>query len=189
MFLGIPWILASSMLDWLALCQPYFSYWSFRISLRSFRDVFLGTRHFHFWWFGSSSSNQTQPIWFPWYSILLSVGVINTMTKKQPGEERMYFNFCSLQSIILQKSNNGKKPGAEAEAEAQRNTVYWFAPHALLNQLSYTIQGHLPRHGTFHSGQSPPTWVINYENAHKLAHRPICWKQVLQLTFPLPRWL
>lgn len=67
----------------------------------------------------------------------------------------------SLHSIILQKSNNRKKPGAEVEAEALRNTVYWFVPHALLNQLSYTIQGHLPGCGTFRSGQSPPTSIIN----------------------------
>lgn len=95
----------------------------------------------------------------------------------------------SRQLIIFQKSNNRKKPGADAEAEALRNTVYWFAPYALLNQLFDKIQGHLPRRGTFPSGQSPPTSITNHENAHKLAHRPTCWKQVLQLTFPLPRWL
>jgi hypothetical protein len=45
------------------------------------------------------------------------------------------------------------------------NAAYSLDSHGLHNLPSYTIQKHLPTGDTIHSGEGPPKFIINQENA------------------------
>ena len=80
------------------------------------------------------------------------------MTKKQPGEERVYLPlrftslFNHLSNSELKQSRNLE---AGADAEAMEGAAYWLAPHSLLSIPSYRTQDHQARGGTAHNGLSP----------------------------------
>jgi hypothetical protein len=58
-----------------------------------------------------------------------------------------------------------KTQNKKVEQRPWRSMAYWLTPHGLLSLLPYTIENDLPRDGTIHSGLSPPTAIINQENA------------------------
>jgi hypothetical protein len=80
------------------------------------------------------------------------------MTKKQPGEERVYLPlrftslFNHLSNSELKQSRNLE---AGADAEAMEGAAYCLTPHGLLSLLSYRTQDHQPRHGATYNGLGP----------------------------------
>lgn len=74
---------------------------------------------------------------------------------------------------------------------ADESRDYGEMPHTgllpgLLNLLSHTAQAHLPRHGTCHSGLSPPTSIIKQEHTSQTCQRSKIMQKCSQLTYPLP---
>lgn len=72
-----------------------------------------------------------------------------------------------------QSRNLDHKPG--------RSTTYCFGLSVLLSLLSYIVHDCLPRCGTANSGLSPLIIVVNQDNFHRHAHRPIWWAKFVSL--------
>lgn len=86
---------------------------------------------------------------------LLSIAVINVMTKKQHREEGVYLASAARSSWEVR---------AGTQAETVVNIVHWLVCQDFLNQLSYTTQAHPLRYGTTHRRLGSPTLVVNQEN-------------------------
>lgn len=107
--------------------------------------------------------------------LLLINMVINTMTKKQLGEERDYSAYLSCS----QSQERGQEPW--------RSAACWFALHGLLSSLPHRSGHHLPRGGAAHSGLDCPTWTINLRNAPQTFLQVSLMEAIPQLMFPHPR--
>ena len=83
--------------------------------------------HFHFY-LGlniqmNHKSTLSSRILYIIYSSLLSVAVVNTMTKSNLGEERVYF--ISLQAIT--EGSQDRIQGRSWKQKSWRNTAYWLS--------------------------------------------------------------
>jgi len=63
-----------------------------------------------------------------------------------------------------QELNQGRNLEAGAEVESIEDTAYSLAFYGFLNLLSHTVQNHLPRSDTAHSGLGPSISVVHQEN-------------------------
>jgi hypothetical protein len=67
----------------------------------------------------------------------------NTMTKKQVGEERVYWAYTSISLLTLksgQELNQGRILEAGVDGEAMEGCCLLACSHALLSLLSYSTQ-------------------------------------------------
>jgi hypothetical protein len=85
----------------------------------------------------------------------------NTMTKKQLGEEKLYF---ILDLIIHNLGKSGQELKAvtwrqEVMLRSWRSATYGSAPYSLLILLSYNTQDHLPRNAATNNELGPPTSI------------------------------
>lgn len=86
--------------------------------------------------------------------------MINTITKKQPGQGRVYFS-VPLRTVMKRSHGRNVEAGADAEA-TEGDSAYWLAPwlpFSLLSQLR-------TRGASAHCTLGPPTWIIHQGNAH-----------------------
>ena len=74
---------------------------------------------------------------------------------------------CATTSLVNMErcqGRNSSRAGTQMQSlmqRPQRGTVYWLAPHALLNLLSYRIQDHQPRDGPTHDELGPLPSITN----------------------------
>jgi hypothetical protein len=83
----------------------------------------------------------------------------NIMTKKQVGEERVYFSLhCHTAFHHQRKSELELKQVRKQELMQRpwRDATYWLVSPGLLSLLAYRTQDYQPRDGTTHSGPSHP---------------------------------
>lgn len=89
----------------------------------------------------------------------------------------------------LQRSQGRKELKADTGKmelmKTWRSAVCWTAPHGLLNLLSYSAQGHLPRTDTALSGPCLPTSTVNQEMPHGL----LTGGDIFSTEVPLPKRL
>jgi hypothetical protein len=79
------------------------------------------------------------------------------MTKKQVGEERVYWAYTSILLFITKEVRSGTQAGQEAgaDAEAMEGCSLLAASPGLLSLLSYRTQNYQPRDGITHKGPLP----------------------------------
>jgi hypothetical protein len=73
--------------------------------------------------------------------------LLNTITKKQLGEERVYFAYTSISLFAIEGSQdrNSSRAGTQGQELMQRpwrDAASWLASHALLRLLSYRTEDH-----------------------------------------------
>lgn len=112
------------------------------------------------------------------YPALVSVAAINTKTKSNLGEEKVYF-LLELTGHLERKSR--QEPGGTHRSRDREGLLLT----CFLSKVcsgSYTTQDHQHRGGTAHSGWHQAWSVINQEYAPKTDLQAILRKEILQLT-------
>ena len=107
----------------------------------------------------------------------LSNAIMNTMTKKQLGEERVYLTYVSGSQSITEGSQG--RNSSWSRGKNHRRMPHWFAFSLVFSCLAYISQAYLPRMAlptvTFGSHINQRAWKC----PHRHAHRPIWWRHFL----------